>query len=100
MSLIQPKRYLLPESSIVKDRQANFGENRQSKVQRDVLIYISIVDLIKNLLSNDEYKKLLEPEVRTEDNAFRSFMDGSIATENKLLKEHGKNCLKFILYFD
>lgn len=99
MFLIQPKRHLLTKR-LTKGREANVGENRKLKIIKDEVIYISIVDIVKNLLVNEEYKKLLEHDVLNNGKNIRFFMDGSYAKDNSLLQIHGLNCLTFLLYFD
>ena len=99
MSLIEPKRYRLRER-IIRSGQPRIGENRDLKVEEDEIIYISIVELVKKLLSNEEYKKLIEPDTSIKKDVLRSFEDGSFAKENKLVQECGKNCILFMVYFD
>lgn len=42
---------------IVKGPQPKIENNRILKVRDDALIYISIIDLVQTLYSNDSYKK-------------------------------------------
>ena len=99
MSLIEPKRYRL-RKRIIRGGQPRIGENRDLKVEEDEIIYISIVELVKNLLSNEEYKKLIEPDTSIKKDVLRSCEDGSFVKENKLVQECGKNCILFMVYFD
>lgn len=97
MFLIEPKIHRLTKR-VIKGGQARVGENRELILEDDKL-YISIIDLVR-VLSNEKYKKLFESEQPSQDDVLRSFMDSAYIKSNKLLQEHGQECVLFVLYFD
>lgn len=100
MSLIEPKRHILLKRVVKSNPQTTVDANRDIKLQEDTLIYVSLIDIIKNLLFNENYKKLLKSEKSNRDDILCSFEDGSLVKNNNLLKIHHSNFLKFLLYFD
>lgn len=72
-SFVEPKRIELG-SRIVRDNQVKFGENRNSKLHFDEMTYVSVIDTIKVLFSNEEYTKFFNIDDVGNENVFCSFI--------------------------
>lgn len=89
MFVVEPKKYILSKQ-IIEDGQAKIGENRSLKLKDEVLIYVSLIDIVENLLLKENYKKLLRTDsTPKDDDILYSFLDGSFIKNNELLATHG-----------
>lgn len=97
-SVIDVKRILL-EPTIVKAGQSKIDENRQLQLRTDKLMYISMIDILKDLFKTENFTQVLQKNEVSETGIFKSYLDGSLAKNNELFKNK-PDSLQILLYYD
>lgn len=92
-----------PESKFI-DYRIDYRLNPESAQYEPTQVsmsceYISVIETLKLLHSNPKFRALVANEKRSEDGVFRSYLDGSRAKENAIIRKY-PNILRIQLYWD
>ena len=96
--IIIPKKILL-DSSFSKTRAPKIDANRKILLKHDKLVYVSILDTLKNLIKNKNIKQLFYEKNDSSRGVYKNYSDGSLYKDSELFKER-PNSFQIHLYYD
>jgi len=97
MDVIVPKKILL-DASVCKDVGTR-GSNPRTPIKHDSFYYVSLLDTLKGLCTNENCIALLMPLIPSSDDVIRGCFDGSLFEENPILSNN-PDALAVVLYCD